>query len=234
MKNSKYQKLVAAGCSFTACSSSLAQKPLSWAGMLAHSLGVDIFANLAIPGGGNTAMAHNVMHFLQTKPHFSNQNSLVVFNITGVDRIDTICESDHPDTNGCFSWYKDLGTGWITEGGFQTVKSPFYGARQKHQGYAPTCVSSVLQVISLTSYLTAKQFAWYFMIMDQGVLTNSPTFFRSFLDSVQAHWIKPDGYETMLDFCQAKNLVLEDNFHPSLDGHTGLHHAVLNVIKGES
>ena len=221
-KNSKYHKLLTAGCSFTASPSDLSETPITWAGMLAQAMGVSIFSNLAIPGGGNTAAAVSLVHFLHTKRYFSRHDTLVMFNITGLERIDTICSPDHPDANTNFSWGQDLGFGWITEGEFNTKASPFFGGRQKHQGHSETIVYNTTQLISAMAYLNHNQFDWYFMIMDNNVISDAPDFFKSALDQNTSRWIRPQGHASMHDFCLANNLLEKDNFHPNNHGHRAL------------
>ena len=225
----KFEKLVISGCSFSAGTSDMhlaAGRPTTWSHFLLPKISPKIFVNLAMPGGGNIAAAYNIVYLLETKKFFTSNETLVLFNITGLDRFDTICYKDNAYANSSFSWNQDFGFGWITEGGFAhgrwSTQMPFKGMLHKNIGMDQLITFNSLSIINTITYLEANNFQYAFMLMDQHVETDTPDFLKRFLNNRSAHYITFDGISNMHEYCKQNTWLKKDQFHPSHEGHSAI------------
>jgi len=227
------ENFIVGGCSFSSGTSdkSLAvTEPLVWPSFLLSDLDPKFYYNLAIPGAGNFSVADNLVYLLESKRYIQPENSIILFNISGLDRIDTMCAVDHPDANTNFSWATDFGFGWITEGGFLGSSLPFNGSLQKNIGFEQIQNLSCLSVVKLCCYLESRKFSYHFMLMDDDIL-DSPSWFFDFLSARKDRWIQFEGETSMFGFVKKKNFLAQDQFHPSANGHKLIATQVFNTIK---
>ena len=226
------KQFITAGCSFTAGNSLIenATQPKTWSHFLLPKINPEFFYNLAIPGGGNCATSTNLIYLLETKKYIEPKNTLIGINITGLDRIDTMCAVDHPDSNKNFSWNHDFGYSWITEGGFTSNIPPFYGVLQKNTEIEQISISNALAMIKCFSYLELHKFNYFFMVMDDLVIQDSPPWFLDFLNCRRQQWITFDDHITMHSLAKGKNLLEEDKFHPSISGYQLIADMVLEQL----
>lgn len=223
MKN--FEKLVISGCSFSAGSSDIKtgiMSPTTWSHFLLPKINPNIFVNLSIPGGGNVASGYNIVYLLETKKFFTSDSTLVLFNITGLDRVDTICYKDNSYANSSFSWNNDFGFGWITEGGFTAKMPPFNGMLQKNIGLAQIITANSLSIINTITYLEANNFQYAFMLMDQHIETAAPDFLKRFLDKRSTHYVNFDSISNMHEYCKHRTLLSNDQFHPGKEGYNAI------------
>ena len=181
-----FDNLIFAGCSFTASSSEFVQNYAAadaWPQYLAQVVKPKIFNNLSIPGGGNKSVTHNLIYYLTSKSYLDLEKTFVGFNISVLDRIDTICSFDHPDANPHFSWDKDFGFGWITEGGWTANVPPFFGSLEKNMGYEQTILDNCLHLTGLISFLELKKINYRFMLLDDNVYNDGPVWWKQILDT---------------------------------------------------
>ena len=227
----KFEKLVISGCSFSAGTSDIymaVSQPTTWSHFLLPKTNSEIFVNLAIPGGGNIAAGYNIVYLLETKESFTSNDTLILFNITGLDRVDTMCYCDHPQANSSFSWNQDFGFGWITEGGFTHGRFwrdgglPFKRLLQKNMGLDQIITVNSLSIINTITYLEANNFQYAFMLMDQYIETAAPDFLKRFLDNRSAHYITFDGVSNIYEYCKQNTWLKKDQFHPSHEGHSAI------------
>ena len=217
----KFEKLVISGCSFSAGTSDIymaVSQPTTWSHFLLPKTNSEIFVNLAIPGGGNIAAGYNIVYLLETKESFTSNDTLILFNITGLDRVDTMCYCDHPQANSSFSWNQDFGFGWITEGGFTHGRFwrdgglPFKRLLQKNMGLDQIITVNSLSIINTITYLEANNFQYAFMLMDQYIETAAPDFLKRFLDNRSAHYITFDGVSNIYEYCKQNTWLKKDQF----------------------
>lgn len=209
-----------AGCSFSAGSSDIQQainNPETWAHFLIPEIQPKFFYNLAIPGGGNRQIADNLIYLLETKKHIVPESTLVLLNFTGLDRIDTMCSVEHPDANEYFSWSKDLGYGWIVEGGFCANTTPFRGSLQKNMELSQIQRINCLAIVQCLSYLQHRGFRFFFMLMNDDIINDSEKWFQSkLLDDYTNNFVKIESHLSMYAFAKSNNLLHEDQFHPNV------------------
>jgi hypothetical protein len=220
-----FDKLVISGCSFSAGSSDIkigTMSPTTWSHFLLPKTNSNIYVNLAIPGGANIAAGHNIVYLLETKKFFTANDTLVMFNITGLDRFDIMCYSDHENSNPTFSWNQDFGFGWLTTGGFTTKGMPFKGMLQKNIGFEQTIIANSLAIINTVTYLEANNFQYAFMLMDQHIESNSPDFLKRFLNARLDRCITFDKIKDMHTYCKENNWLSNDQFHPGKEGYNAI------------
>jgi hypothetical protein len=218
------ENFIVSGCSFSAGSSSINQaeeNPKVWPDFLLPVLKPKFFINLSIPGSGNLSIANNLILTLETKKNLSPSNSLVVINITGLERIDVMCSVNHPDANKYFYWSKDLGYNWITHGAWVGLEksSPFYGSLQKNMELEQARTMSCLSIVHCFSYLELHNFKYFFMLMDDYIINDSPAWFTDYLDQRKDKFIKFGQYQSMHSYAKSCEELHTDQFHPSVGGH---------------
>lgn len=212
---------MASGCSFTAGGDP--KSPRVWADYLIDD--VNMYANLALPGGGNFAVAKNIMMFLARYQHYRSENTLVVFNISDMARVDVMCDPGDTDANDSFPWATALGINWKTHG-----CRPVKGI--KDFGIPPAEWTNELALMGMISYLESRGFDYYFMYMLEHTSNNLSPWFRKFMDDRSRHHVVLDGHNGMMEYCHDKKLVTaEDNWHPSPEGHRRIGNIVRQHIK---
>jgi hypothetical protein len=169
--------------------------------------------NLATPGAGMTTIAQNLIMYLEINPSLNRSNSCIIFNITKLDRIDTMCALDHPDANCRMT---SLGFGWINEGSFVVQKSPFYSSLQKNMGLEQIQTTNILHTISLINYLENHGYAYGILLLEDLFEHNDvPDFFKNFLNKKLEKIIKFDQNLGMFEHAQQQDQLEPDNFHPN-------------------
>ena len=183
-----FNNFITAGCSFTAGNSvieEVTRSPSVWPDFLVSRIDAKVFYNIGITGGGNCAMCDSLIYLLETKKHINPTNTLIGINITGLDRIDTMCAVGHPNDTNRFPWKHDFGFSWINEGGFTSQIPPFNGDLQKHIGLEQIHLLNALAVTKCLTYLESHKFSYFFMVMDDQVIQDSPPWFLDFLKQAQ-------------------------------------------------
>lgn len=216
----KYKKILVSGCSFSVGSSSLdeaKQNPSTWSHYLINNYLTDINAlmNVALSGGGNTAMVKNLVAAIETQPVVDPKDTLIIFNITGLQRIDMICPVDHYDVNKNNSWAQCFGFNWINLPHLSTINTVYKDIIQKNSGWNETILENSLELVLLFGYLENKGFDYKFMVMDKTIFERAPDFLKPYLNAA----LDFDGHKTMHEFCKANNLLDKDGFHPSDQGY---------------
>ena len=199
-------------------------QPSTWSHFLLSKTNSKIFVNLAIPGGGNIAAGYNIVYLLETKKFFTSNDTLVLFNITGLDRFDTMCYKDNAHANTSFSWNEDFKFGWLTEGGFGHAgpRPPFKGLLQKNMGLDQMITFNSLSIINTITYLEANNFQYAFMLMDRHIEPAAPDFLKRFLDNRSAYYITFDGVSNMYEYCKQNTWLKGDQFHPNHEGYSAI------------
>jgi hypothetical protein len=205
------ENLLAAGCSFTASLN-------SWPTQLQKNITSLNCINIGVSGAGNYTIGTNIVYFLELEKKYNSTNTTVIFNISDLDRIDTMCSVDHPNANKYWAWDKQLGFNWINQGGFTGQEPPFNGMLQKHMGIEQIIKVNCLSIIQCISYLELNNFNYYFMLLSDQICKDSPTWFNEFLEERRDKWITFDNHQSMYSYALANNQIDTDGFHPSSKG----------------
>ena len=219
----KYQKLITAGCSYSACSSSIEESlrsPRSWPHFLSNFLMCTQLVNLGIPGSGTQSMVYNLINFCDSDIIDASQ-TLIVFNITELHRWDIMCPVGHPDACKHFSWDKILNHSWI-------LSEHFNGSSGKHymqqlginMGVEQQIKTNCLSIISLVNYLKQRGLNYYFIMLDDNFNdTNTPDFFKRFLQSEIENAVMVENHYSMLKFATESQKIADDQCHPNTEGY---------------
>jgi hypothetical protein len=230
-----YTNLLVAGSSVSAGTSdrtAAIHTPQVWPHFLLQALDSKVFCNLAMPAGGNISIAKNLIYVLTTKPEYTANDTLVIFNIAPMDRFDIMCDIDHPNANQHFSWAKAIGFSWITSGSFVAKTLPFNGSIEKNMGFDAIVNYNALELIGLITYLEDRGYNFHFMFDNASILEDAPGYLITFLNSKTRHWIQFNEHPTLREYCQAKHLML-DTEHPTLQGHQALAQQVQQHLNEE-
>lgn len=226
-----FDNLIFSGCSFTASSSNFSTNYIdneAWPQYLAQKISPKVFNNLSIPGGGNKSIAYNLIYYLNSKNYLDLEKTFVGFNITGLDRIDTMCSVDHPNANPHFSWNKDFRFSWITEGSWTANIPPFFGSIEKNMGYSQTILDNCLTLSALISFLEFKKVNYKFMLLDDNVYHLGPNWWHQLLDN-NSKLVKPDDLN-MFEWGNANNSLRSDKFHPNNEANKYFAEVVYNSL----
>jgi len=220
-------RFLVSGCSFSCSSSSVTdinKNQYMWPDFLVNKHNFEIINNFAISGNGNTAIVQNLSWALTSwSSVFSPEKTLIVFNITGLDRLDLMAPASHPDINHSGSWSSALPFGWITSGGLlgrasgksQKIIDSLY----KNLGWEQIIISNCLNLINFIQRLKTEKYRFYFMLMDDQIVKDSPQFFLDFLESNTDNWIRFDECLSMNAYGKKLDLLMDDNFHLTVQGH---------------
>jgi hypothetical protein len=230
-----YKNLLASGCSFTqdgiggvpptsqsAGGSSFKQyanvQPApcaSWASFLSTYLNVDSFVNFATSGGGNLLTCETIISALE-KYNYQIDDTLVIFNITEFTRLDI--KKNWDDKNDNIPWnsdyldftftkkYDNLWRQKINELEIEEIISRSYCALEK-----------------LFKYLKVNNYSFVFTMM-----TDYSTNAIISQHTNNLVLLEPGG--GMYEFCKTNNLLSDDNFHPSVQGHEQIAKQVYNFL----
>lgn len=188
----------------------------------------DRFVNLAMPGAGNVAALLTLIYFLETnKSTVTPDNAIVAFNITGLNRLDTICNINDPDINNNLCCIDPRGIehpsvamnfGWKTQG-------------FKHK-IDHIDIQAQLTILQAMCYLDLHKFKYCFMLMTNSIYNDSQPWFQQLLDQHSKHWIKFDDIMGMKEFVQQHNLTVSKfDLHPNTAGHKLIAKYVTKFIK---
>jgi hypothetical protein len=235
---------IVAGCSFSAGTneiSSALHTPGTWSHYLLPDIQPKFFYNLAISGGGNTQICHNLIYLLESKPWITPENCLIGINFTELCRIDIMCSVDHPDATLRWPYTKDFNFSWINETRFTAVIPPFKGTLQKNIGFDQITLMNSLLITQCLSYLDKKGFNYFFMLMTNDLLNNSdmPRDFQTksptwFIENLNQHrhknFVSFESIDGMHNYCKAKNLLDKDKLHPNQNGYKEIASKVKNFL----
>ena len=216
-----YKNLIVAGCSFSTGDGlieNFVNNPTTWSHFLVtkYLKTVDTYYNLAVSGCGNTGISKSLIHTIE-KHKFESSDTLVLFNISGLQRIDFLCQLECADSNENFNYSNLYNFSFLNVPHISTQVNFFKSSLHKHLGYDQVILSNSIELISLFNYLKSKKIDYKFMLLDDTIEERSPDILNPYLKEA----IKFDGLN-MHEYCKKNNLLHDDGFHPSADGYSVL------------
>jgi len=237
MTGSKYQHVIASGCSFTQDGiggipptkqspeggNSYTHNPdlivRTWAGYVAKQLNALSFFNLATSGRGNYHTYLTLLYTLMSDRYLYNkENTLVLFNITDIGRLDLPVPYNSSDSSVWSFWDVD-------QIPFKFHKDPVQCYKIIQQEQAE--VMSVLAIRSLIDFLENSKFEYRFVLMQnylkdiriKSIICNNPNLV-----------LTPDG--GMMEYVITNNItVSETDHHPNIKGHEEIGTMVLTSLE---
>ena len=203
------------GCSFIQPDS----QPGSWVGFVAQQLQVNSLVNVAAHSHGNMLTSNSILEILRRYP-YNYKTTLVVFNITDPARLDIPCEFAHPDRSIYIPWTEEIIP-------YSYFKRDICSNFVKSMG------------IESAEHITTNAVEFLFNFLENNNIAYCFTTLRDYSDHPilgpviqhrQAHWVSLDPGQGMYDYCQSKNLIGADGFHPNRLGHKLISEQVFNHI----
>ena len=228
-----YKNFIVSGCSFTAGIinpknvDEWATQSFAWPHYCFLEMDPENsnFLNFALPGGGNIAAINNLVYYLELHKEVNSTNTLVGLNVTGLERSDIICYPGHLDANNDVANQhikEQLNIGWI----HSTTSREYL-----QQGVVPLTIQSCLCIVQGIVYLESRGIDYFFMIMTDSVYSDSPLWFKEFLDARRSNWVQFDNTRGMMEFVKQHQLTkTNSDFHPSQKGHKILSEHVLTHL----
>lgn len=237
----QYDTFIATGCSFTSGVINARENLLvdwemqafSWPHYTFLGLGPEnkTFLNFAIPGGGNTQAMTNLIYFLEKNKNVNRNKLLVGFNITGLNRVDRITSINDPIRNTDLSTRDisdKLNIGWRTGESNSIIKN-----NKNVEIRNEFDIFNCLIIIQAINYLENNNIDYFFMIMNNAIVDDSPEWFKKFLLLRKNNWVIFETYIGMYEFCRSKKL-LDNTNHPTRIGHQLLADYVLKFLNDKT
>jgi hypothetical protein len=223
MTRSKYKTLLVSGCSFT---HNNCEDHFAWANDLAVWTGMDI-VNLAIPGAGNTHIANSIMLYIE-QHQLDPAETLVMAMWSGVARIDWITDQSLSkfENSYPFAYNYDAHNELVLGGSWWQPKRRSHVEQtlveySKYQSTHSFALHSWLAMNNLSNYLKSHGFEHYYTaIIDNEHNEELWVDYEQELTKLnlkldKSNWISP----CIGNYCQEHNMLQDDNFHPTMQGH---------------
>ena len=215
----KYKNLVVSGCSFT---HNEHHSHVTWGNTLSYWTGMNI-SNHAVNGAGNSHIANSIILFLEkNKPSPADTLIMVMWSIQyRTDWItDRKIKKDYNTIN--HSYYYDTHNELNSLLFHTKEKSHFLDTGhnyRKYQSEYSYVLKNWLSMQSLTSYLDTHGYQYFYTsIYDLNCVKHGN--YKKMLAEInltndQAKWLDLSSDNYLGDFAKNKNMVAEDNCHPT-------------------
>jgi hypothetical protein len=180
-----------------------ASVPRSWTSMLAKQLDPDSFTNVAVSANGMVATCTTICDMLE-KFNYSPQNTLVIFNVTPLGRLDV--KVDYNNDNDYEPWTED-----ILNYSFLKCNTQAWKEHLVDTTIEQIEKDSVKHLEKLFEYLYNNQYPFVFTLSDN--ISELPM-----IQKYKAHLV-PLEHIGMIEFCSNIG-ALDDTQHPSILGYT--------------
>jgi hypothetical protein len=221
--NFGFKNLIVSGCSFTYNNHNTAS--VTWPYYLRDLGGFEFVIDCSMFGAGNNHICDSLIWTLESNT-VDPKESLVVVMWSGNDRDDYIC----PGSNIVFkSWmfeYSDTVMSGITGGSHAEAKgNTITGLKDFAQtkNLESRAIENFLCILKLYSYLKSHNYAFVFLdYRDRALPARDVDFdIRKYLPKSVANRLQNmiTKVEDIYTYALKRNLLWEDDFHPSPDGH---------------
>lgn len=226
-----YKNLLVSGCSFTYNNSDT--HSVTWPYYLRDLGGFETVLDCSMVSGGNQHIVNSVVYSIESE-QINPQETLVIVQWAGHDRDDYIVDpsniNDYPFT---YHYSKDAVAG-VTGGKSiaNFIDKDAIRKVQQMKNHSCRSIENFVRVRSLHSYLESKGFSFvFFEYRDY----NLPARDNNFDPKPYLSNPAQEQYKSMITvfsknfykYCLQNNLVEEDDFHPSPDGHLSFTKSVL-------
>lgn len=231
--NLGYKNLIVSGCSFTYNNhnSSLC----AWPFYLRDLGGFDQVINLALPGAGNQHIATSMQWCLENN-QFDANDTLIIVMWSGNDRDDDIVSAEHLNNYPMRFYYNSNVVSAISGGSAENnvgnVSHNFWSLKRAHKTQESRAVENYLYISSLYHYLRSNQYKFLFLrylnyelpsaTLDFDIGKYLPKNLKCKLD----HMVNTK-LENIYKWSLKRDMLDQDNFHPSPDGHLNWTNEVL-------
>lgn len=224
LRCSGIQNLIVSGCSFTQNISQ--QYSIAWPEYLAQRYSIPNLVNCAVGGAGNSHINSTTQWALEYTLYDPKQ-SLVVVMWSGNDRDDLIIDSSYLDPTYLFRFdYADGVSAAVTGGSSDRCRT---NAQQSFRvvadlkSPASRAVENYLYVNSLYNYLQNHGYRFVFLdYLDRSLPSRTVDFDITLYlpeELAQRYRSRFAPVENIYAWCLRRDLLTDDDFHPSPDGH---------------
>jgi hypothetical protein len=223
-RNSGFKNLIVSGCSFTHNNNT--QHSIAWPEYLALRYAIPTVVNCAFNGAGNSHINASTQWALESN-YYDPADTLVAVMWSGNDRDDLIVNSNTIDPKYPFSYEYSPGVAVAVTGGSSenclsnTHKS--FGVVTELKSPASRAVENYLYVNSLYNYLENRGYRFVFLDFLDRRLPNRTLDFdiadylaAPLAERYRSRFIPVDN---IYAWCLRRNLLEQDDFHPSPAGH---------------
>jgi hypothetical protein len=215
-----FKNLLVGGCSFTYNNSDHAA--VTWPFYLKDLANIDQVYDCSLPGAGNYHIFSSTVWAIEQQ-EFDKHNTLVIVMWSGHCRDDEIIASsaliDYPMQ---FNYTETVAAG-ITGGG-KSGNNKSLECLQTAKSLESRAVENYLYVTALYNYLTQKQYNFIFLdYLDRMIPNRGDDFLIT--DYLPPKMVKryqsmfANNIENIYKFSICQDLLSNDDFHPSPDGH---------------
>ena len=228
---SSYKKLLVSGCSFT---HNNYHTPCTWGNNLAVWAGLDIY-NLGIPGAGNTHIKNSIILWIE-KHRPDPADLLIIVMWSGVERVDWITDPKlskfaeaYPFTyNYSESTELVLGGNWWAKNPDRSMVEKTLIDFTKFQNEQSLALTSWLAMTQLTDYLQKRGYTFYYTAwQDLWLPGDGANYWIDYAVELEKlklvldlePWLFSDHDKYLGSWVRAHNYLMDDNLHPSSQGH---------------
>ena len=217
-----FENLVVSGCSFTYNNSET--QAVAWPYYLRDLANINTVHDLSVPGAGNNHINASTICFLDSNPHLSSTNTLVLICLSGNDRDDfLVTPSSTSEYPVDYEYAKGTVLG-LSGGDKFTGNLPQVTSVQKWKDKHTRALENYIAVRSLYTYLSilkCKFVLFQYRDYTLPALDNSFDLLPYLPTNLAANYrsMVHDWSEDLYSFCLKKDLIEEDDYHPSPNGH---------------
>lgn len=228
-----FENLLVAGCSFTY--NNHEQHPCTWPYYLRDMGHFEQVYDCSMPGAGNQHIVNSIIYSIE-KYDIEPSKTLVIILWSGNDRDDYIIDQKYLNEYP-FVYAYEPGVCCGITGGEQisnigNTKLDAILDLKSSKSHLSRSVENYIRVAGLHAYLTAKRFDFFFMEFRDFSLPSRDLNFdlRSNLDQnliTKLNRLMSVPDKNFHKYCLYNDLMEEDDFHPSSDGHLSYTRSVL-------
>lgn len=210
------------GCSFVDSGDYIPSTPRAWASILAKKTQCQSLVNFASSSHGNILISMTLIEALTRYSEYSSENTLVIFNLTDLGRLDIPCSYSHPDRTSDAPWNNT-----ILPFTFLSNKSKIYSTIAKNIGVEQIEIMSEHAILALLNFLEQRKFNYRFMIMQEYSKNSN---MEGIIDKHRHSLVELPG-GSMVNYCiMNKATISKTDMHPNLKGHEMLADIVYNTL----
>jgi hypothetical protein len=196
--------------------------PTTWASFLAKKINPDSFVNCAAGSHGNYLISKTLIDMLE-KFNYSPKNTLVVFNISQMARMDVLC--DYNTKNFNIPWPQDiLDYSFLKPRSYEwcRVLYDLEESRGEDGDVEELVKFNTERLNDLFEYLDNNKYPFVFTTLAD--YTDLPL-----VQKYKEHYIQLPG-NGMFEFASSLDEISEDKFHPTVEGQYQISNVAYDFI----